>query len=221
MPMKPPRTIAEIPAYQMAMADMLERLIAREGGYVEHPADPGGATKYGISLAWARRVGLDLDGDGDTDRDDIRLIDRQTARGLYYAYFLSLPLLDMLPERLQEPVLDWSVNAGPRVAVRALQQTINGFVRIVGSGLIPLVEDGQIGPRTAETAARVLAKHGPGLLNAYAHARCEFYLRLVKANPANAAFIKGWLARASEFFTDGTRATFNAAEGRIDYASAP
>lgn len=214
------KTLANIHAGQIAMADMLDRLIAREGGYVEHPADPGGATKYGISLAWAQRVGLDLDGDGDTDRDDIRLIDRETARRLFHAHFWVFPLVDMLPEPLQEPVLDWGVNAGPRVAVRALQQTINSFVRIVGSGLVPLVEDGQIGARTAETTARVLAQHGSGLLNAYAHARCEFYLRLVKANPANRAFIAGWLNRASEFFTDGTRATFNAAEGRIDYASA-
>lgn len=91
-------------------------------------------------------------------------------------------------------------------------------MRTVGSGLIPLVEDGQIGPRTAETAARVLEKHGAGVRNAYAHARCEFYLRLVRANPANAAFIKGWLNRASEFFTDGTRAVWNQAEQRIDYA---
>lgn len=220
MPMISSKTLANIHAGQIAMADMLDRLIAREGGYVEHPADPGGATKYGISLAWAKRVGLDLDGDGDTDRDDIRLIDRETARRLFHAHFWVFPLVDMLPEPLQEPVLDWGVNAGPALAIRELQKVVNGFVRIVGSGLIPLKEDGQIGPRTAETTARVLAQHGPGLLNAYAHARCEFYLRLVKANPANRAFIAGWLNRTSEFFTDGTRATFNAAEGRIDYASA-
>ncbi len=215
--MKPPKTTADIHAGQTAMADMLDRLIAREGGYVEHPADPGGPTKYGISLAWARRVGLDLDRDGDTDRDDIRLIDRDTARTLYHGHFWALPCIDMLPEPLQEPVLDWGVNAGPRVAIRELQKVANSFVRIVGSGMIPLIEDGVIGPRTADIASCVLGKHGTGFHNAYAHARCEFYLRLVKANPANAAFIKGWLSRASEFFTDGTRATFNAAEARIDY----
>jgi lysozyme family protein len=196
---------------------LLDRLIAREGGYVEHPADPGGATKYGISLAWASRVSLDLNGDGHTNRDDIRLIDPETARSLYRAHFWAEPRIDMLPAVLQEQVLDWGVNAGPAVAIRELQKTVNSFVRIVGSGLIPLVEDGKIGPRTADTTARVLANHGAGLLNAYAHARCEFYLRLVKANPANAAFIKGWLSRASEFFTDGTKAEWNKAEGRIDY----
>ncbi len=199
---------------------LLDRLIGREGGFVEHRADPGGATKYGISLAWASRVGLDLNGDGRTDRDDIRLIDPETARSLYRVHFWAEPRIDMLPEPLQEPVLDWGVNAGPRVAIRELQKVVNGFVRLVGSGLIPLVEDGQIGQRTADTAERVLAKHGAGLLNAYAHARCEFYLRLVRANPANAAFIKGWLKRASEFFTDGTVAHWNSAEGRIDYTRA-
>ena len=208
--MPAPKTLPEVHA-------LLDRLIAREGGYVEHPADPGGATKYGISLAWARRVGLDLDHDGDTDRDDIGLIDRGIARTLYRLHFWAEPRLDQLPEALQEPVLDWAVNAGPALAIRELQKIVNGFVRTVDSGLIPLVEDGRIGPRTAETTARVLAKHGASLLNAYAHARCEFYRRLVTANPANVAFIKGWLSRASEFFTDGTKAEWNKAEGRIDY----
>lgn len=214
--MMPPLPDAD-DAYVIAL---LDRLITREGGYVEHPADPGGATKYGISLAWARRVGIDLDHDGDTDRDDIRLIDPETARSLYRDHFWVLPRIDTLPAALQEQVLDWGVNAGPALAIRELQKVVNGFVRIVGSGLIPLKEDGHIGPRTAETTAHVLAQHGPGLLNAYAHARCEFYRRLVTANPANAAFIKGWLKRASEFFTDGTKAEWNKAEGRIDYASA-
>lgn len=214
--MQPPLLDAD-DAYVTAL---LDHLIAREGGYVEHPADPGGATKYGISLAWARRVGLDLDGDGDTDRDDIRLIDPETACSLYRAHFWASPRIDMLPAMLHEQVLDWGVNAGPTLAIRELQKVVNGFVRLVGSGLIPLVEDGRIGPRTAETAARVLEKHGLALINAYAHARCEYYRRLVMANPANAAFIKGWLSRASEFFTDGTRAVWNQAEQRIDYASA-
>ncbi len=205
-----PKTLPELHA-------MLDRLIAREGGFVEHSADPGGATKHGISLSWARRIGLDLDGDGDTDRNDIRLVDRGIARTLYRLHFWAEPRIDQLPAALQEPVLDWAVNAGPRVAIRELQKVANSFVRIVGSGMIPLIEDGVIGPRTADLASCVLGKHGTGFHNAYAHARCEFYLRLVKANPANAAFIKGWLSRASEFFTDGTRATFNAAEARIDY----
>lgn len=210
-----------MPADQKSTLEMLDRLIAREGGFVEHPADPGGATKHGISLAWASRVGVDLDGDGDTDRDDIRLIDRDVARGLYRAHFLLATSIDDLPVDLIEPVLDWAVNAGPSVAVRALQRTVNGFVRIVGSDLIPLVEDGKIGPRTIATAGKVLAAQGAGLLNAYAHARCEFYLRRVKVNPVNnAAFIKGWLRRASEFFTDGTIAHWNSAEGRIDYTRA-
>ncbi|MEC8572564.1 MAG: glycosyl hydrolase 108 family protein, partial [Pseudomonadota bacterium] len=48
-----------------------EDIITREGGYVDDPDDPGGATKYGVTLATLRRLGLDLTGDGQVDRRDV------------------------------------------------------------------------------------------------------------------------------------------------------
>lgn len=54
-----------------------------EGGFVNLPDDPGGATKYGISLKYAQMVGLDKDNDGDTDAEDIKLLTVQDAMDKY------------------------------------------------------------------------------------------------------------------------------------------
>jgi len=47
-----------------SILEMAEAIVAREGGFVDDPDDPGGATQYGVSLATLRRLGIDLTGDG-------------------------------------------------------------------------------------------------------------------------------------------------------------
>ncbi|OYX41814.1 MAG: peptidoglycan-binding protein [Rhodobacterales bacterium 32-67-9] len=47
------------------VADIAREIVAREGGYVNDPDDPGGATKYGVTIGTMRRLGLDLTGDGE------------------------------------------------------------------------------------------------------------------------------------------------------------
>ena len=49
-----------------------KEIVDREGGYVNDPDDPGGATKFGVTIGTLRQLGLDLDGDGDVDIDDYR-----------------------------------------------------------------------------------------------------------------------------------------------------
>ena len=58
-------------------------IVAREGGFVNDPDDPGGATKYGVTIGTLRRLGIDLNGDGRTGTDDLKLLTRaQAARML-------------------------------------------------------------------------------------------------------------------------------------------
>ncbi|MGR3585419.1 MAG: glycosyl hydrolase 108 family protein, partial [Pseudooceanicola nanhaiensis] len=56
-----------------------EDILRREGGYVNDPGDPGGATNFGVTVHTMRRLGLDLDGDGDVDAADVRRLTREQA----------------------------------------------------------------------------------------------------------------------------------------------
>ena len=126
-----------------AFAAFMDFVFLREGGWVDHPADPGGATNHGISLRFAVGLGrlLDMDGDGDVDRDDIRMITREVAAGIYRDEFWRLVRADELPPAVAIATTDAAVNCGPARAVRWLQ------------GAVGARADGQIGPRTLASVA--------------------------------------------------------------------
>ncbi|MBX9595080.1 MAG: hypothetical protein K2X46_12000 [Roseomonas sp.] len=118
-----------------------------EGGFVNHPADPGGATNHGVSLRFARSLGrlLDLDRDGDVDADDIMLVTPAEAATLYRRRFWDAVRADDLPPAIAVVAFDTAINCGPARAARWLQ------------GGLGVAQDGSIGPRTlaAALAARV------------------------------------------------------------------
>lgn len=111
--------------WTVAVDRMLDRLIAREGGYVNHPEDPGGETKYGIS----KRSYPDL---------DIKSLTIDDAKGIYYRdYFTRFSLHQLRHEQVAEWVLDWVVNAGPG-GIGRLQRELG------------LVRDYVVGPQTIQ-----------------------------------------------------------------------
>lgn len=124
-------------------ASFIRFVFAREGGWVDHPADPGGATNHGISLRFATGLGrlLDMDGDGDVDRDDIRLIQPSHAEHIYRMQFWEKVRGDELPAPFAIATADAAVNCGPGRAIRWLQSAV---------GARP---DGVIGPRTIASAS--------------------------------------------------------------------
>lgn len=67
--------------------EALENTLAFEGGFNDVKGDKGGATKYGISLNFLKSEKIDIDGDKDTDADDIRLLDRVKVTKLYKEHF--------------------------------------------------------------------------------------------------------------------------------------
>jgi lysozyme family protein len=148
-----------------------------EGVDSDDPRDPGGRTRFGISS----RGHPDL---------DIPALTRDQARDVYYReYWLPLDL-DALPEELAKCVFDTAVNAGPKRAVRWLQQALNRHV----SG-ITLAVDGRIGPKTQ--AACVLAEEIGNLASVTKELlflRLSHYARLA-ASPRFRPFLRGWLVR--------------------------
>lgn len=188
--------MAELPP---RLGAILDDLLRREGGYVDDPADKGGATNLGISLRYARGIGLDLDADGDTDAADILAVTPAVARMLYGADFWFTPGLDKLPEALAEPVFDMAVNSGPARAIIALQDAINTVIRQHKLSLPLLVSDGRIGRLTRRAAAEAVTADLPMLLTAFVTERVQYLTTIAARTPSQMRFLPGWLARARSF----------------------
>ncbi|HEU0223628.1 MAG TPA: holin-associated N-acetylmuramidase [Paracoccaceae bacterium] len=186
----------------MQSVELIARdIVRREGGFVHDPGDPGGATKYGVTIHTLKALRRDLDGDGDVDVADVKLLSEDDAVRIFIDGYYRKPGLAALPEPLQASVFDMQVNAGS-TAVRLLQTVLNQ------SGFAPLVEDGVLGPRTAAAAGRAFAAMGTLLVDAYGIERREYYYRLADRRPASRKYARrqdggkgGWITRAEEFIS--------------------
>lgn len=159
-----------------AYLQSLPFILRWEGGYVNHPADPGGATNKGVTQkvydAWRARQGL-------AARDVRQLADAE-MQAIYEAGYWLPPRCDVLPGGLDQVQFDTAVNMGVGRAVRFLQQA-------VGAGV-----DGDFGAGTLKCVAR--CDTGTALA-AYCDAREAYYRGLVARNPKLAVFQKGWMNR--------------------------
>lgn len=179
---------------------MARDIVRREGGFVDDPADPGGATKHGVSLRYAKRLGLDVDRDGDTDADDIRRVTPEQAAELYVRDFFEEPGLGQLPAPLQACLFDFAVNAGPARAIMCLQDVLTEVAYAAPDlGLTPIAADGRIGPKTRAAAKVAHEAMGPYLVNAVVEARIALYRNLVSRDASRQKFLAGWVNRANEF----------------------
>lgn len=175
-----------------------QEIVAREGGFVNDPADPGGATQYGVTIGTLRRLGMDLTGDGAITVDDVRAVTRERAAAIFIEHYFRRPKVDRLPERIQPSVFDMYVNAGAN-AVKILQR----LLRQMGQNI---AVDGIIGPQTIAAAQAAHAAAPDHLADAYGIARRNYYLRLADLRPASRKFARtrsggkgGWILRAEEF----------------------
>jgi lysozyme family protein len=171
---------------------LIEGAIDREGGYVDHPADKGGPTRFGITEAVARAHGYA----GPMDR-----LPRADAAAIYRRLYWARPRFDEVAKRsarIAAELFDTGVNMGPAVAVTFLQRALTALNRN-GSDYCDLTPDGRIGVATLAALDAFLAKRGEPsggtvLLRALEALQGERYLRLAERRSANEAFLYGWLA---------------------------
>ncbi|MBY6138403.1 N-acetylmuramidase [Leisingera daeponensis] len=180
--------------------EIAEQIVAREGGFVNDPDDPGGATKHGVTIGTMRRLGLDLTGDGNVNAQDVKALSRAQAVEIFIRHYYEAPRIGSLPSCLQPSVFDMYVNAGSN-AVRILQLLLNemGFEVSV---------DGAIGPQTASAAEQAASVDADALRDAYGIARRNYYFRLADRRAASRKFARardgtkgGWIKRAEEFIS--------------------
>ena len=142
-----------------------------EGGYVDHPADPGGATNLGIT----HRTLAAFRGRSVT-KADVRALTHDEAAKIYKLRYWDKIEGDALPLGVDLAVFDYAVNSGPAKAAKALQ-------KIVG-----VTADGVIGMDTLDAAK---ARDPSELINAI----CDERLAFVKRLKTWRAFGKGWSSR--------------------------
>jgi lysozyme family protein len=184
----------------LSIRDIADEILDREGGYVNDPDDPGGATNFGVTIHTMRALGLDLDGDGQVTPQDVRRLSRDQAREIFIQHYFERPGIARLPEALQPSVFDMYVNAGAN-AVRILQRLL------VQMGH-PVAVDGAIGPQTAAAAQRAAAEAPGHIADAYGIARRNYYYRLADSRPASRKYARrrdggkgGWILRAEAFIS--------------------
>ncbi|QDP66980.1 MAG: putative glycosyl hydrolase [Prokaryotic dsDNA virus sp.] len=180
--------------------EIAEEIVGREGGYVNDPDDPGGATKWGVTIGTMRRLGIDLDGDGDVDTNDVKRLTKEHAVDIFLKHYLRDPKIDQLPPMLVDTVFDMNVNAGAN-SVKILQ-------RLVTDMGYRTTADGVIGPKTL-AAVRAAAADAPNhIRDAYGIARRNYYFRIADRRTASRKYARtraggkgGWIKRAEEFIS--------------------
>jgi len=176
----------------MDVNELIDELIEREGGYVSHPADEGGPTRFGITEAVARAHGY-----GGTMAE----LPRDEAAEIYRRLYWLRPRFDQVAERaprLAAELFDTGANMGPAVAATFLQRALTALNR-GGKDYPDLTPDGRVGPVTLAALDAFLEARGREggetvLLRALEALQGERYLCLAEKRPANEAFLYGWLA---------------------------
>lgn len=177
-----------------------EEIVAREGGYVNDPDDPGGATNFGVTIHTMRRLGLDLNSDGRINASDVKRLTHIQAVNIFITHYFVEPRIAALPEALHASVFDMYVNAGGN-AVKILQR----LLRQMG---MTCDVDGVIGPQTQAAANRAYAIAPEHLADAYAIARRNYYFALADRRAASRKYARtraggkgGWIKRAEDFLS--------------------
>lgn len=181
--------------------DIAQEIVAREGGFVDDPDDPGGPTKYGVTLGTLQRLGIDVTGDDRIDIRDVKALSKEQVVKIFLRHYFHRPRIADLPEPLQASVFDMYVNAG-RNAVRILQ-------RLLRQMNFRVAVDGIIGPQTIKAAERACKHRADRIADAYGIARRNYYFRLADRRSGLRKFARtraggkgGWITRAESFVSE-------------------
>ena len=142
--------------------------------------------------------GLDLNGEGKVDAQDVRVLTSEKALEIFVDEYFHKPGLDASPEPLQASVFDMCVNAGGNAA--------KVLSRLRNHARISVAVDGVIGPQTSQATAQAMAAAPDHFVDAYGIARRNYYYGLAYARAVNRKYARrraggngGWIVRGEEF----------------------
>jgi lysozyme family protein len=160
--------------------EIIDGILVREGGFVDHSADKGGPTKYGITQAtladWRGKP---------VSAEDVRTLTENEAREIYREAYITRPgFLGIENGAIRALAVDCAVNHGVKRAVQLLQEAAHVFT------------DGVFGPNTRDAVNRMTAAV---LYRRLCAARVRLYGQIITKNPTQAVFAAGWANRVAEF----------------------
>jgi len=163
----------------------LKELLKHEGGFVNHPKDPGGMTNLGVTRrVWERWVGRRV------GEQEMRSLTPEKVAPLYKQRYWDKVHAYELPPALALQVFDFGVNAGPRRAIQTLQKSVGTLA------------DGLFGPMTRRAVNKYIDQYGlVKLVEVYASHRMRFYMSLKTFR----YFGKGWSRRVDEVLKLGRK----------------
>jgi lysozyme family protein len=166
-------------------------VLKHEGGFVNNPADPGGATNYGVSLRYLKNLGhelSDINHDGVVDERDIRQMSLTNACTIYkQEWWDRFKYGSFSWQDIATKVFDTAVNVGSTHAHQFLQKAINQV------GHSALTVDGVLGEKTFSA----VNSFQPVLcIQNYRAIQLQFYKDLTVRNPNLIQFLHGWENRA-------------------------
>lgn len=157
---------------------IIDAILAAEGGFVNHPDDRGGPTKYGITastLSWWRNAPV--------TPLEVEHLTEAEARAIYHDRYIVQPGFLSLPEPLRTVTVDWAVLSGPETAVRGIQRALG----------VPV--DGKLGPVTISAARAVRARTAAVRVCAE---QARQIGRIISNDHSQAVFAAGWMNRLAD-----------------------
>lgn len=166
-------------------SNSLGKTLIHEGGFVNNPKDPGGATNKGITIGTLKKVGIDVNGDGSVDVIDLKMIRQQDVELIYRQFYWNPVQGDLLPSGLDFVTFDASVMSGVARGAKWTQ---------IAAGVENA--DGAIGP---VSLAKIIGTSDIyALINMACDQRLEFCKRAKNSNTGAdlwPTFGKGWQNR--------------------------
>ena len=162
----------------MKVASLLNEILRREGGYTDHPADRGGPTNFGITLATLSEY------EGrPVQAGDVKALDKKKAGEIYKKLYFE-PFKFVADENLAALLVDSAVQHGVQRAMKWLQEGLG----VEADGIAGPVTKGAYRQAEPSVVYRVVLRR-----------RIVFYGQIIKNDPKQAVFAEGWMRRVAEF----------------------